>query len=104
MSRLQRKTFIDDDGRDVRVDHGGAKCVFEATDEHGLVDEGVQRTAKPAPFGAQIWPVRRGHAGDDQNLEVWTMRLRSPEGRRKQIGGNAFAVIVELPIIGVLAE
>ena len=71
--RFLRKAFIDDDGRYVGIDHGGAKGVFEASDKHRLIDESVQWTTQPAPFGAQIWPIRCRHASDDQHLEVWTM-------------------------------
>ena len=97
MSRFLCKAFVDDDGRYVGIDHGGAKGVFEASDEHRLVDEGVQRTTQPAPFGAKIWPIRRRHAGDDQHLEIRTMRFRSPQRRRKQIGRSALAVVVKYP-------
>jgi hypothetical protein len=75
MSRFLRKAFIDDDGRYVGIDHGGAKGVFEASDEHRLVDEAVQRATEPAPFDAQIWPIGRRHAGDDQDLEIGSTRF-----------------------------
>ena len=39
MSRAKGKAFVDDDGRDVGIDHRGAEGVFEASDEHRLVDE-----------------------------------------------------------------
>jgi hypothetical protein len=104
MSRFLCKAFIDDDGGYVGIDHGGAEGVFEASDEHRLINEGVQRTAQPAPFGAQVWPIRRRHTGNDQHLEVWTMRFRSPQRRRKQIGQGALAVVVNIPIVRMLAE
>src|SRR6266480_4788464 len=104
MSRFLCKAFIDDNGRYVGIDDGGAKGVLEASDEHRLVDEAVQRTTKPAPFGAKIWPMCRRYAGDDQHLEVRTMRFRSSQGRGQQISQSALAVVVNIPIVRMLAE
>ena len=82
----------------------GAEGVLEASDKHRLVDEGVERTAQPAPFGAEIWPVRCRHAGDNQDLEVRAMRFRSAQRRRQQSVGSTLAIVMNIPIARMLAE
>ena len=44
---------MDDDSREIRIEHGGAECVLEAADKHRLIDEGIERAAQPAPFRAK---------------------------------------------------
>ena len=104
MSRLPPKTLVDDDGSEIRIEHGGAEGVLEASDEYRFVDEGIERTAQSAPFSAEIRPVCRWHASDDQELEIGAMRFRLAERRGQQVGRSMLAILMNIPITRMLAE
>src|SRR6267142_911245 len=76
MSRFLCEAFIDDNGRYVGIDDGGAKGILEASDEHRLVDEAVQRTTKPAPFGAKISSAGTAECGS--RAPLWPTRRPRP--------------------------
>ena len=104
MPRLLRKTLVDDDSREIRIEHVSAEGVLEASDKHRFVDEGVERAAQPAPFSAEILPVRRRYTCDNQELEIRAMRFRSAERRRQQVGRSMLAIVMNIPIARMLAE
>ncbi len=104
MTRAQRKAFVDDDGRDIGIEHRGAEGVFEAADDDRLIDERIDRTPQLAPFGRERRPVGGREAGDDQGFEIGTARRLLAECRRHQVGSIAIAVILHTPVAGVLAE
>ena len=45
MPRLMHKAFVDDDGREIRIEHRGTEAVFKASDKYGFVNEGIERPA-----------------------------------------------------------
>ena len=57
MARAKGKAFVDDDGRDVGIQHDRAEGVFQASDDDRLIDERIDRTAQLAPFGRKRRPV-----------------------------------------------
>ena len=60
MPGVQRKPFVDDDGRKVGIEHRGTECVLETADKDRLIDESIHRTAQLAPLGGKVgtssWP------------------------------------------------
>ena len=104
MARAQRKAFVDYDGCEVGVQHGGAKCVFQASDNDRFVDKGIDRTPQLAPFVGERGPITGRETGDDQGFEIGTARGLLPEHLRHQIGRLAIAVIIHTPVAGMLAE
>ena len=50
MPGLLRKSFIDDDGPEIGIEHGPAERVLETADKDRLIDEGIGRTAQLPPF------------------------------------------------------
>jgi hypothetical protein len=102
--RAKRKTLVDDDGCDVGIEHRRAERVFQASDDHRLIDERVERTPQPAPFGGKVLPAGGGQAGDDQGLEIGPARLAAAERGRQQIRRAALAVVVQIPVARMLAE
>ena len=103
MPRAERKAFVDDDGGEIRVEHGRAERVLEAADEDRLIDERVQRPAQAPPFGGKSGPARRGRAGDDQDFEIGPMSLGAPKRRRQHVRRNALSSSSAVPIARVLA-
>ena len=104
MPRAEREAFVDHDGGQLGVEHRGAEGVLEAADEDRLVDERIQRPAKAAPLCGQAWPACGGRAGDDQDLEIGPMGFRAREGRMQRLRRSTFAIIVRIPVAGILAK
>ena len=95
---------MDNHGGKIRVEHRRAERVLETADEDRLIDERIQRPAKSAPLRSKSGPARSGRPRDDQDLEIRSMCIRAPEGWRQHIRRYSLAVLVRLPIAGVLAE
>ena len=95
---------MDDDGGKIGIEHGRAERVLEAADEDRLIDECVQRPAKPAPFGRKRRPARGRRAGDDQDFEIGSMRVRLPKRRRQDVRRHAVVILVLVPFARILTE
>ncbi len=104
MARAKRKAFVDHDGGKIGVQDGRAERVLETADDDRFIDERVDRTPQLAPFRAEPRPIVGGNAGDDQDFEIRTVRPFPPERRRQQIGNIPSAIIVQIPLAGMLAE
>ena len=74
-TRTQCKAFVDDDGCDIGIEHRRTEGILEASDDDRLIDERVNRTPQPPPFGCEVLPVGGGNAGHDQGLEIGPARL-----------------------------
>ena len=57
----------------------------KAADEDRLIDERIQRAAKPAPSVAKSGPAGCRRSGDDQDLEIGSMRAFASQRRREHI-------------------
>ena len=95
---------MDDHGREIRIEHGGAECILETANKHRLVNEGVQRTAQPAPLGAKRRPARSRRSGDDQDLEIGPVRDRCGREPAASRPARLPSVPVGIPVAGMLAE
>ena len=104
MPRAKRKAFVDHDGCKIGVQDGRAERVLETADDDRFIDKRVDRTPQLAPFRAEPRPIVGGNAGDDQDFEIRTVRPFPPERRRQQIGNIPSAIIVQIPLAGMLAE
>ncbi len=102
--RPQREALVNDDGAEIRIEHDGAERVFEAADEHRLVDEGVERAAQPAPLGAKVRPGGGRRSGDDQGFEIGSARIGAAGRRRHQVRHRFLVILVGVPVAGMLAE
>ena len=99
-----RKSFIDDDGPEIRIEHGRAERVLETADKDRLIDEGIGRTAQLAPFRTKTGPARGGKPGDNQGLEIRPAGGSVAKPRRQQVGRFGFGIRMHVPITGMLAE
>src|SRR5579864_2375159 len=99
---MQCKALVDDDGRDVGIQHGGAEGIFEAADQDRLIDERVGRPAKLAPFSRKVRPSGRWQAGNDQCLEIGSSRGGVAKTRREQFRHLVFVVWLYVPVTGML--
>ena len=104
MARAERKAFVNHDRGKIGIENGRAERVLEAADEDRLVDEGVQRPAQAAPFRRQGRPACGRRAGDNQDLEVRSMRFRLPQRRRQGVRRHGFVILVLVPHARILAE
>ena len=102
--RLQDKSLVDDDGRDIRIEHGGAERVFKTADKDRLIDEAIDRAAQLAPFGGKIGPIRGGDACDDQGFEVRPPHAGLAKSGRQQVRHVSVVIRLRVPIAGMLAE
>ena len=99
-----RKTFVDDDGSKIRIDHRGAERILETAGKYRFIDESIHRTTQLPPLGGEVGPVRGRNAGDNQSFEVWPPRAGLAKSGRQQIWHFSIALCVGLPIAGMLAE
>ena len=104
MARAKGKAFVDDDGRDVGIQHHRAEGVFQASDDDRLVDERIDGTSQLAPFGRERRPVAGREAGDDQGFEIGTAHRLLPECLWHQVRRLPIAVIIRTPVAGVMTE
>src|SRR5215468_10482270 len=95
---------MDNYGRKVRIEQRRAESVLETADEDRLIDERIQRPAKPAPFRGESRPTRGGRTGDNQCLKIRSMCVRASQGRRQHIGGRTVAFFLRAPIAGALSK
>jgi hypothetical protein len=102
--RAQCKALVDDDSAKIGVEHRSTEGVFEASDDHRLVDERVERTPQLAPFVGETLPAGGGRSGDDQGLEIGPARLGAAERGRHQLRHAAVAILAHAAVTGVLAE
>ena len=68
---------MDNDGRKIRVEYRCAERVLKTADEDRLIDERIQRPAKPPPLHTKSGPACRRRACDDQDLEIGAMCIRA---------------------------
>src|SRR5436309_2519637 len=94
MTRAKRKAFVDDDGGNVGIEHRRTERVLKAPDYDRLINESVEGTAQPPPFGCEILPMGGGNAGHDQRLEIGSARLVVAERCRQQVWDTAVALVV----------
>ena len=104
MAGLLRKSFIDNDGPEVRIEHGPAERVFKIAHKDQLIDEGIGRTAQLPPFRTKAGPARGGKPGDNQGLEIRSAGGSVAKPRRQQVGRFGFGIRMHVPITGMLAE
>ena len=104
MPRFEYETFIDDDGGDIRVEHKRTERIFYAPDENGLIDESIQGTTKPAPFGRHRRPPFRRSSGYNQRFEVRPLRIATTESRWQNIANGAFVILLCFPVVSIPTE
>ena len=95
---------MDHDCSEISIEHGRTEGVFEATDEHRFIDEGIQRSAQSPPVRCEIGPARGWRTGHDQHLKVWPMCFRAGERGMQATRHHRFAVIMHVPIASVLPK
>src|SRR6187402_2852493 len=103
MARTEREAVLDDHRREVRIEHGRAEGILEASDEDRLVCERVLWAAQAPPFGGECGPARRGYPGNDEHLEIGPVSLGAAERRRQHIGRHGALVLLLGPVAWILA-
>ena len=98
------KSFVDDNGRKVRIEHRGTECILETAGKDRLIDESIYRTTQLPPFGCKVGPVRGRDAGDNQGFEIRPPRAGPAKSRRQQIRHFSVGIRMRIPIAGMLAE
>src|SRR6185312_12763231 len=104
MTRPKYEALIEDDGGDVIIEHDSAERIFNAPDEDGLINEGVQGAAQPPPFARKHRPALRRYSGYDQCFKIGPAGITAAESGWQDIADGALVIILVFPIAAAPAK